>query len=68
VERKASSRTGSLPVGHSQSFGRVLTIIARLRAAGARRQTALLALPVAERWLRQAQLTPGEKRYAPSRC
>ncbi|EPL8198316.1 DNA mismatch repair endonuclease MutL [Klebsiella aerogenes] len=45
---------------HSQSFGRVLTIIggdcALLERGGA---LALLALPVAERWLRQAQLTPG---------
>ena len=46
--------------GHSQSFGRVLTIIdsdcALLERGG---KLALLALPVAERWLRQAQLTPG---------
>lgn len=46
--------------GHSQSFGRVLTIIdsdcALLERDG---KLALLALPVAERWLRQAQLTPG---------
>lgn len=47
--------------GHSQSFGRVLTIVghdcALLERDG---QIHLLALPVAERWLRQAQLTPGE--------
>ncbi len=46
--------------GHSQSFGRVLTIVgadcALLECDGHIR---LLALPVAERWLRQAQLTPG---------
>ncbi|EPI4741290.1 DNA mismatch repair endonuclease MutL [Klebsiella oxytoca] len=46
--------------GHSQSFGRVLTIVdndcALLERDG---KLALLALPVAERWLRQAQLTPG---------
>ncbi|WEF27799.1 DNA mismatch repair endonuclease MutL [Klebsiella aerogenes] len=45
---------------HSQSFGRVLTIVggdcALLERGG---KVALLALPVAERWLRQAQLTPG---------
>ena len=45
---------------HSQSFGRVLTIIGGDCALLERGGTlALLALPVAERWLRQAQLTPG---------
>lgn len=62
AERKPKS---SAPVaeglaGHSQSFGRVLTIVdndcALLERDG---KLALLALPVAERWLRQAQLTPG---------
>lgn len=64
AERKSIS---SAPVptaeglaGHSQSFGRVLTIInhdcALLERDG---KLALLALTVAERWLRQAQLTPG---------
>ncbi|BBR60875.1 MULTISPECIES: DNA mismatch repair endonuclease MutL [unclassified Klebsiella] len=47
--------------GHSQSFGRVLAIIddccALLERHG---KLNLLSLPVAERWLRQAQLTPGE--------
>lgn len=47
--------------GHSQSFGRVLTIVppcyALLERDG---KLSLLALPVAERWLRLAQLTPGE--------
>ncbi|QRG78744.1 DNA mismatch repair endonuclease MutL [Citrobacter sp. R56] len=47
--------------GHSQSFGRVLTIIgadcALLESDG---RIQLLSLPVAERWLRQAQLTPGK--------
>ena len=46
--------------GHSQSFGRVLTIIAPDMALLERDgKLALLALPVAERWLKQAQLTPG---------
>jgi DNA mismatch repair protein MutL len=48
--------------GHSQSFGRVLTIVdgdcALLERGG---RLSLLALPVAERWLRQAQLTPGQE-------
>lgn len=45
--------------GHSNSFGRVLTILggeyALLERDG---KLYLLALPVAERWLRQAQLSP----------
>ncbi len=45
--------------GHSQSFGRVLTIVAGDCALLERDgKLALLSLPVAERWLRQAQLTP----------
>ncbi|MCF3821924.1 DNA mismatch repair protein MutL, partial [Salmonella enterica subsp. enterica serovar Weltevreden] len=47
--------------GPSQSFGRVLTIVcgdcALLEHAGT---IQLLSLPGAERWLRQAQLTPGQ--------
>ena len=47
--------------GHNQSFGRVLAIVADTCALLERGgQLSLLALPVAERWLRQAQLTPGE--------
>ena len=46
--------------GHSQSFGRVLTIIAPDMALLEREgKLLLLALSVAERWLKQAQLTPG---------
>jgi DNA mismatch repair protein MutL len=49
--------------GHSQSFGRVLTIVAPDTALLERDgKLALLALPVAERWLKQAQLTPGDHR------
>ncbi|NUL38436.1 DNA mismatch repair endonuclease MutL [Kosakonia sacchari] len=45
--------------GHSQSFGRVLTLIAPHFALLERDgKLALLALPVAERWLRHAQLSP----------
>lgn len=56
------SETPSTPLtGNSQGFGRVLTIVgadcALLECDGHIR---LLALPVAERWLRQAQLTPGQ--------
>ena len=62
AERKPKSPTPTAEglSGHSQSFGRVLTIIdsdcALLERDG---KLALLALPVAERWLRQVQLTPG---------
>ena len=62
VERKehVSVATPSLE-GHSQSFGRVLTIIAPDMALLERDgKLLLLALPVAERWLKQAQLTPGK--------
>ncbi len=46
-------------IRHSQSFGRVLTIVAGDCALLERDgKLALLSLPVAERWLRQAQLTP----------
>ncbi|MGS4681679.1 DNA mismatch repair endonuclease MutL [Enterobacter soli] len=61
VERKEHIEvpTPSLE-GHSQSFGRVLTIVAPDMALLEREgRLALLALPVAERWLKQAQLTPG---------
>jgi DNA mismatch repair protein MutL len=51
---------------HSQSFGRVLAVmqneLALLERDG---ELALLALPVAERWLRQAQLSPGSERLRP---
>ncbi|WP_318387659.1 DNA mismatch repair endonuclease MutL [Enterobacter sp.] len=62
VEPVAPAPAPSVPAldGHSHSFGRVLTIIgqdcALLERAG---QVALLSLPVAERWFKQAQLTPG---------
>lgn len=60
----AERKTGVAPAaeslaGHSNGFGRVLTIIAGDRALLERDgQLSLLALPVAERWLRQAQLSP----------
>lgn len=62
VEPKAEKRTpAATPAldGHSQSFGRVLTLIAPHYALLERDgKLALLALPVAERWLRHAQLSP----------
>ncbi len=61
VERKAHAETPMSSLeGHSQSFGRVLTIVAPDIALLERdNKLALLSLPVAERWLKQAQLTPG---------
>ncbi|MGN2427698.1 DNA mismatch repair endonuclease MutL [Klebsiella electrica] len=66
LETPAAERKSSVPApaadglsGHSQSFGRVLTIVAGDCALLERDgKLALLSLPVAERWLRQAQLTP----------
>lgn len=66
LETPAVDRKSSAPApaaeglsGHSQSFGRVLTIVAGDCALLERDgKLALLSLPVAKRWLRQAQLTP----------
>lgn len=61
AERKAEKPKPAAPAldGHSQSFGRVLTLIAPHFALLERDgKLALLALPVAERWLRHAQLSP----------
>lgn len=61
--REAREPKPSAPAleGHSQSFGRVLTILqgeyALVEQEG---RLHLLSLRVAERWLRQAQLTPGK--------
>ncbi len=45
--------------GHSQNFGRVLTLIApHFALLEHNGKLALLSLPVAERWLRHAQLSP----------
>ncbi len=46
---------------HLHSFGRVLTVLADQYAVLEQDQTLLLlALPVAARWLKQAQLEPQE--------
>ncbi len=59
--RPAPAREAPL-AAHSQSFGRVLTIIAPDMALLERDgKLLLLALPVAERWLKQAQLQPGDE-------
>ena len=52
--------------GHSQSFGRVLTLIqGNFALVETRDRLALISLPVAERWLKQAQLEPGEEGLKP---
>ncbi|MDZ7322762.1 DNA mismatch repair endonuclease MutL [Kosakonia sacchari] len=61
TDRKNEKVESAAPAldGHSQSFGRVLTLIAPHFALLERDgKLALLALPVAERWLRHAQLSP----------
>lgn len=51
---------------HSQSFGRVLTVCSAEYALLERgKQLVLLALPVADRWLKWAQLTPPEEGLRP---
>lgn len=52
--------------GHSQSLGRVLTVLRDSYAVVERGGgLALIALAVASRWLRQAQLEPGEEGLKP---
>lgn len=51
---------------HSQSFGRVLTVLRECYAVvEAQERLALINLPVAERWLKQAQLEPGVEGLKP---
>lgn len=51
---------------HAQSFGRVLTVIQGQYALLEQNETLMLmALPVASRWLKQAQLQPGEAGLKP---
>ncbi|MEZ3501695.1 DNA mismatch repair endonuclease MutL [Pantoea sp. KPR_PJ] len=59
-----SSRARSVDApltSHAQSFGRVLTVVQERYALLEQAQTLLLlSLPVAARWVRHAQLQPGE--------
>lgn len=51
---------------HVQSFGRVLSVVRQYYALLERGETLqLLSLPVAARWLKQAQLQPGEEGLKP---
>lgn len=50
----------------SQSFGRVLTVLNNdFALVEARDRLALISLPAAERWLKQAQLEPGQEGLRP---
>lgn len=65
---KPAARTLAEPVleSHSHSFGRVLTVCAAEYAMLERgKQLVLLSLPVADRWLKWAQLTPPEEGLRP---
>ena len=63
----ALSRAEETPLSaHSQSFGRVLTVVNNdFALVEARDRLALISLPVAERWLKQAQLEPGQAGLKP---
>ncbi|WP_342754704.1 DNA mismatch repair endonuclease MutL [Pantoea sp. MBD-2R] len=51
---------------HSQSFGRVLTVFNNdFALVEARERLALISLPTASRWLKQAQLEPGQEGLKP---
>ncbi|MBV6818887.1 DNA mismatch repair endonuclease MutL [Rahnella sp. PD12R] len=64
----STARTLAEPAleAHSQSFGRVLTVCSAEYALLERgKQLVLLSLPVADRWLKWAQLTPPEEGLRP---
>lgn len=65
--QRTRETTADAPLAaHAQSFGRVLSVV-RERYALLERGAALqlLSLPVASRWLKQAQLQPGEEGLKP---
>ncbi|WP_428945019.1 DNA mismatch repair endonuclease MutL [Pantoea sp. FN060301] len=66
---QAPSLTEDAPVplsGHCQSFGRVLTVLSEdFALVEQQNRLALISLPVAQRWLKQAQLEPGEEGLKP---
>ncbi|MCX8962419.1 DNA mismatch repair endonuclease MutL [Erwinia psidii] len=63
----ALSDTGQAPLsGHSQSFGRVLTVLHENYAVvEVKDRLALISLVVAQRWLKEAQLEPGKEGLKP---
>ena len=62
---KATPQSAPLQ-SHSQSFGRLLSVIEKQFAVIERGNgLALLSLPVADRWLKQVQLTPGSEGLKP---
>ncbi|MEM6051600.1 DNA mismatch repair endonuclease MutL [Erwinia sp. P7711] len=67
VEEPLPQKAREMPLSaHSQSFGRVLTVLRECYAVvEAQERLALINLPVAERWLKQAQLEPGVEGLKP---
>jgi len=66
VEKARPAGHEDVLAGHSQSFGRVMTVCAASFALIERGQKImLLSLPVAERWLKTAQLTPTSEGLKP---
>ncbi|URW94699.1 DNA mismatch repair endonuclease MutL [Pantoea agglomerans] len=67
--REPAPRAAEKPsplAAHAQSFGRVLTVLQNHYALLEQDQKLMLmALPVAARWLKQAQLEPGEEGLKP---
>lgn len=66
-EEPAPQPVKEAPLGaHVHSFGRVLTVVEQQYAlVEGKRGLALVALAVAERWLKQAQLDPGSEALKP---
>ncbi|MCP2231719.1 MULTISPECIES: DNA mismatch repair endonuclease MutL [Erwinia] len=66
-EEPAAQPVKEPPLGaHVHSFGRVLTVVEQQYAlVEGKRGLALVALAVAERWLKQAQLDPGNEALKP---
>ena len=66
TEKRNPPATGEPLAAHAQSFGRVLTVLQQQYALVEQEQgLALMSLKVAARWLKQAQLQPGEEGLKP---
>lgn len=72
AEKATASASARAPLAeaplasHAQSFGRVLSVVEERFALLEQQQALwLLSLPVAARWVRQAQLQPGEEGLKP---
>lgn len=67
AQAPAPAEAAATPLnGHCQSFGRVLTVLnENFALIEQQNRLALISLPVAQRWLKQAQLDPGEDGLKP---